>query len=236
MTSADSEPTTRTSPLDSWPPRWQPSAVVFDCDGLLVDSEAQWVQAQEGYLAQHGVALDAATRREITGASAEVVVAAIARAVDKDPFEVGEDLLRVHRADLDRRLVTMPGALDVVRAAARAVPVAVASNSPREMLDMKLLHLGLDQVVDADIAIEDVTDPKPAPDLYLAACRALDTAPAQTLTFEDSETGARSALDAGTRLIAIPSIPGQDPQAHRTLTSLEDPVLVSWIAGWEVRR
>jgi HAD superfamily hydrolase (TIGR01509 family) len=236
MTTPVPEPDPGTSPLHIWPPQWQPSAVVFDCDGLLVDSEAQWVQAQENYLAAHGTALEPGTRRQITGASAEVVVAAIARAVGKDPYAVGEDLLREHRKDLADHLVTMRGALDAVRAAARAVPVAVASNSPREMLDMKLRHLGLADVVDADVAIEDVAAPKPAPDLYLAACRALGSDPADTLGFEDSETGARSALDAGLQLLAIPSIPGQSPQGHRTLSSLEDPVLTQWLGGWEVRR
>ena len=73
------------SPLDQWPPRWTPGAVIFDCDGLLVDTEGQWVALQDSYLSQHGVSLDAATRRAITGRAVEVVVMTIAEAVGKQP-------------------------------------------------------------------------------------------------------------------------------------------------------
>ena len=115
-------------------------------------------------------------------------------------------------------------------------PVAVASNSPRDLLDVKLVGLGIADVVDASIAIEDVDAPKPAPDMYLAAARALGAEPSECLGFEDSETGAEAALAAGLQLIAVPSIPGQDPRAPRRLDSLADPVLATWIAGWESTR
>ena len=72
--------------------------------------------------------------------------------------------------------------------------------------------------------------------MYLAAARALDADPAHCLGFEDSETGAEAALAAGLQLIAVPSIPGQEPRAPRRLTSMADPVLTGWIAQWEARR
>lgn len=224
------------SPLDRWPPAWSPAAVIFDCDGLLVDSEGQWVDLQEDYLARHGVALEPAVRRSITGRAAEVVVLAIAAAIDKDPQLVGAELLDEHRRSVGEKLSPLPGAVETLRAVAAVRPVAVASNSPREMLDMKLAGLGVADLVDCSIAIEDVEQPKPAPDMYLAAAAALGADPADSLGFEDSETGAEAALGAGLQLIAVPSIPGQEPRAPRRLSDLADPVLAEWIAGWEPRR
>lgn len=224
------------SPLDTWPPAWTPQAVVFDCDGLLVDTEAQWIRVQDAYLEMHDVMLDPATRRSITGATAEVVVGTIGRLVDKDPYLVADELLETHRRDLGDALSTLPGAIETLRAIARVRPVAVASNSPRTMLDEKLEGLGIADVVDASIAVEDVASPKPAPDMYATAAQRLGAAPAECLGFEDSETGAHAALTAGLQLIVVPSLPGQEPRAPRRLDSLEDPVLAAWIAEWSRTR
>lgn len=223
--------------LTPWPlPLWTPRAVVFDCDGLLVDTEAEWIRTQDHYLASHGAALDAETRRRITGRSAEVVVTTIAAAVDRDPLTVADELVALHRADMDAGLRLMPGAQRTVRAIAAKVPVAVASNSPRDLLDLKLEGMELASVLDASVAIEDVAEPKPAPDMYAHAARLLGAEPADALAFEDSETGALAARSAGLTLIGIPSLPGQEPEADLLLTSLEDPELHAWIDTWEVRR
>ncbi|MGY5765615.1 HAD family hydrolase [Brachybacterium sp. DNPG3] len=224
------------SPLDLWPPAWTPSAVVFDCDGLLVDTEARWVELQDAYLERHGARLDEATRRSITGRAAEVVVEVIGEAVGKHPLTVRDDLLAAFREGYEEDPVPMPGAVETLRAIAAKRPVAVASNSPREMLDEKLATLGVADLVDATIAVEDVLAPKPAPDMYLAGARALGADPADCLGFEDSETGAQAALGAGLQLIVVPSVPGQSPRAPRVLASLEDPQLAAWIAGWESTR
>ena len=225
-----------TSPLTQWPPAWQPAAVVFDCDGLLVDTEAEWIDIQNAYLAEHGTALHPTVRREITGQSAEVVVQAIADAVEKDPYRVGADLVERVKMLRPDDLTILPGAVETVRAAAAKVPVAIASNSPRESLDVKLEALGLVDVVDLSLAIEDVEHPKPAPDLYRDGARRLGAEPSDSLAFEDSEVGAQAATAAGLQLIAVPSIPGQDPAAPRRLASLLDPVLAAWIDSWQRRR
>jgi HAD superfamily hydrolase (TIGR01509 family) len=210
--------------------------VVFDCDGMLVNSEAQWVQTQEEYLAAHGASLDPATRRRITGRSGTVVIATIAEAIGRDPYLVAEELLATHRQDLTDHLELMPGAVEAVRAVAARIPVAVASNSPRDMLDLKLQHMGIEDVVDSSVALEDVAEGKPAPDVYLKACQDLGADPRESLAFEDSETGAQAALNAGMHLIAVPSVAGQEPESHRRITSLVDPVLQEWIQSWQVRR
>lgn len=223
--------------LTPWPlPTWTPRAVVFDCDGLLVDTEAEWIRTQDHYLAEHGTSLDAATRRHLTGRSGEVVIGTIAAAVDRDPMLVMEELIGLHQADMEKGLRLMPGAMRTVRAIAAKLPVAIASNSPRDLLDLKLDGMDLAGVVDASVAIEDVENPKPAPDMYLRAAELLGVAPGDALGFEDSETGAQAALAAGLVLIAVPSLPGQEPEGDRILASLEDPDLHAWIDGWAVSR
>lgn len=224
------------SPLATWPPAWAPSAVVFDCDGLLVDTEGRWVALQEDYLARHGAQLEGHVRRALTGRPIEVVVTAIADAVDKDPRTVGQDLYVEHHERLGEPLVPLPGAVETVRAIAAVRPIAVASNSPRDLLEQTLAGLRLEDAFDAAVAVDQVSAGKPAPDLYLVAAEALSTRPVDCLAFEDSETGAQAATAAGMQLIAVPSIPGQDPRAPRRLDSLADPVLADWISGWEARR
>ncbi|MDO5662372.1 MAG: HAD family phosphatase [Brachybacterium sp.] len=232
---ADAPPSPR-SPLADWPPTdWIPEAVVFDCDGLLLDTEAAWIGLQENYLARHHATLTPDVRHAITGASAEAVVGALAEAVGKPPAVVSTELM-----DFDdeafRHVRMMPGALETVRVIAERRPVAVASNSPRSLLDHKLHGMGIAEVIDASVAVEDVTSPKPAPDMYAHAAELLGADPGRTLAFEDSETGARSARTAGLVLIAVPSIPGQAPGADRTLSALTDPDLHTWIDTWSPRR
>lgn len=224
------------SELGSWPPAWTPEAVVLDCDGLLVDTESYWAQLQDEYLAAHGTAFDAATRRAVTARTAEEVVLAVSAAVDKAPDLVAQELMAAHRTADRGPEPIMPGAHALVTALAARVPVAVASNSPRDLLEEKLVGMGLLEVVDAFVGVEDVTSPKPAPDLYVVAAERLGADPARCLAFEDSEVGAVAALGAGMQLIAVPSVSGQQPRAHRTLDSLEDAVLTSWVDGWERRR
>lgn len=224
------------SPLDVWPPRWEPAAVVFDCDGVLVNTEAEWVAVQTEYLRSHGVELDDVTRRRITGGSVEFVVRSLAEHVGRTPEQVGAELMELHGDQREHTLVPMPGVMELLAAVASRKPVAVASNSPRELLDHKLTALGIAELVDASVAIEDVAEPKPAPDIYLRAAEVLGAAPADTLGIEDSETGADAALGAGLQLLAVPSIPGQSPRAPRRIAALTDPVLHEWVASWSRTR
>ncbi|MGB8941742.1 MAG: HAD-IA family hydrolase [Streptomyces sp.] len=93
-------------------------------------------------------------------------------------------------------------------AARRSVPVAVASNAPRAVLDATRAAIGLSGLLPVTIAADEVDAPKPAPDLYLAACRLLDAAPADALAFEGSLTGLRAAHRAGLTTLAVTAIPG----------------------------
>ena len=127
---------------------------------------------------------------------------------------------------------TLPGAAEVLRAAAARVPLGCASNSWLEALDHKLVAGGLREHFTVLEASDTVENPKPAPDMYAAAARALGQRPEDCLALEDSGTGARAARDAGLRLIAIPAPGHLVPPEDLALTSLTDPELAAWIATW----
>ncbi len=124
------------------------------------------------------------------------------------------------------------GAL-VRRARAAGIPIAVASNSPREIVDLALRGAGLDGLFHASIAADEITNPKPAPDLYLEACRRLGVDPLHTLAFEDSAKGLQSAVAAGLRTVGIPSLASQPLAADWVWPSLDHAALVAWARTWD---
>ncbi|MFK0023876.1 HAD family hydrolase [Streptomyces sp. NPDC090798] len=125
------------------------------------------------------------------------------------------ELLGGVRKELARGAVALPGAAELVRACRAAVPVAVASNSPREPLDTALGSAGLADCFTHSFAADEVPSPKPAPDLCLTACGALGAAPKRSVAFEDSATGISSARAAGLYVAVVPSLPGAALDRHR---------------------
>jgi HAD superfamily hydrolase (TIGR01509 family) len=113
----------------------------------------------------------------------------------------------------------MPGAHDLV--AALDLPMAVASSSPRGLVDAALAAAGMSFAV--TVAGDEVDHPKPSPDLYLKACAALGVAPQRAVALEDSTTGIASARAAGMYVIGIPSVPGVELEADLIADSLTDP-------------
>jgi HAD superfamily hydrolase (TIGR01509 family) len=108
------------------------------------------------------------------------------------------------------------------------MPIGVASNSPRMILDIALRRAGLTGVFGAVIAADEVPIPKPAPDLYLAACRLLDADPSASIAFEDTWTGAAAARAAGMRVVGVPSLDPDGFPAELVLETLADPRLIAW--------
>ncbi|WP_058234550.1 HAD family hydrolase [Devriesea agamarum] len=211
---------------------WTPKAVVFDCDGLLLDTESVWNHTQKTVLARYGAELSPEEYKTIVGTALETSVAIIARAAQQPVERVHEELEAEFKAALARDLRVLPGAREVVEAAAARVPVAVASNSWHEALEDKLTRTGLIRHMTALESSDTVENPKPAPDMYLAGAAACGAFPKDTLAFEDSELGALAARRAGLRLIAVPSHDTQCPQADLTISSLSDPDLLEWISFW----
>lgn len=213
---------------------WFPSGVVFDCDGLLVDTEPCWTIAEAELFARRGLDFGPAEKALLIGKS----LPAASRMLCDVFQELGradaivEELLRLVEEVVGRSAEAMPGATELVAAAAARVPVAVASNSPRALLDMALRRADLTGTVPVTVAADEVAAPKPAPDMYLAACDALGLPPTRCLAFEDSMTGLRSARAAGLRVVGVPTLQHGDFPADVVLGSLRDERLLAWVRTW----
>lgn len=213
---------------------WIPRAVVFDCDGLLLDTESVWEQTQQTVIARRRADITRAAREELHGSTLERAAEIIAARSPGAPADaaVRADLHDVFDENLALGIRPMPGAAAVVAAAASKVPIACASNAWLAALEHKLTTAGLRAHFTLLEASDTVAHPKPAPDMYAQAARRLGVDPAVALAFEDSGTGAKAALSAGLRLIAVPDPSAQIPSADLTLTTLDDPALLEWIATW----
>lgn len=210
---------------------WTPRCVVFDCDGLLLDTESVWQRTQATVIAETRVELTEDDRAVLHGSTVEQAADVISARAGSDREPVLHRLYDVFDELLSDGIRLMPGAADVVAEAAARVPIACASNSWLEALDRKLTGGGIRQHFTSLQASDTVEKAKPAPDMYAAAARALGVDPADALGLEDSETGAQAARAAGLRLIAVPTA-GPAPRADLTLESLADPALLEWIRSW----
>ncbi len=136
---------------------------------------------------------------------------------------LADQLITAYRDAVDEHGVDpMPGATELVVALADRVPVGVASNTREADTRRVLTRSGLPDVFTAIVCAGDGIAPKPAPDLYLAACTALGAHPSAAIALEDSPTGVAAAREAGMHVIGVPSTPGVPLAAHRIVASLTD--------------
>ncbi|MDH2443565.1 HAD family phosphatase [Amnibacterium sp. CER49] len=208
----------------------QVSAVVFDLDGLLVDTESAWLRAEAELFAKHGVPFGPLQQAELVGLALPDLLARLRVALDVDAEQT--DALR---DELERRVTRfqgeprlMPGAGALVRRLAGRVPLAIATNSGRDALEAALGATGLRRCFPVTVTADDVERPKPAPEPYLAAFAALDADPRRGVVFEDSAPGAAAGRRAGATVVTVPAGGAAEPQGHLTLASLEDQGLARW--------
>lgn len=211
---------------------WRPRAVVFDCDGLLMDTESLWIRTQRLVCERYGVVFDANLQRRLVGLPATHIGTLIAAHVGEDPATIVGQLLEVNGAMVAQSAEPMPGAQTFVAAVSSRVPVAVASNSARRILDQALLRGGFDGGFAVTVSAEEVANPKPMPDVYLAAAAALGFDPEDCLAFEDSEAGAAAARSAGLKVIGIPASTDQRLAADLVRASLDASDLLRWVKSW----
>jgi len=122
-----------------------------------------------------------------------------------DLASIGEEYVALVRERFQREVRPQPGAVELLASLAGRVPLAIASNSRREMVELALARSGVTGPFQVIVSAEDVEHPKPAPDLYLLACRRLGVDPSEAIAVEDSPTGVRSAKAAGMACIQVPA-------------------------------
>jgi HAD superfamily hydrolase (TIGR01509 family) len=181
--------------------------VVFDLDGVLVDSEAVWDDVRKRFTEENGGHWHDGATRDMLGMSS-VEWSRYVRdrlGVDLEPEEISRAVAdRV--ADLYReKLPLLPGAVEAVKTLSAEWSLGLATSSNRHVIDLFLELAGLADAFQATVSSEEVGAGKPAPDVYLAAASRLDVDPADCVAIEDSTNGIRSAHAAGMALIAVPN-------------------------------
>ncbi len=184
-----------------------PDAVIFDMDGVLVDSEAVWDDVRKRFTEENGGHWHDDAQREMMGMSS-VEWSRYVRdrlGVDMDPEEISAAVAdRV--ADVYREhLPLLPGAVAAVRSLAEEWPLSLASSSNRHVIDLALELAGIADAFRATVSSEEVGAGKPAPDVYLEAAKRLGVDPGACVAIEDSTNGIRSARAAGMAVIAVPN-------------------------------
>jgi HAD superfamily hydrolase (TIGR01509 family) len=203
-------------------------AVVFDNDGLLLDTEEAWTRAEKTLFERRGRVFNAEHKRTLLGSSRSTAAGMLEEMLDQPG--AGEELMdELHELVMVETLQgapPRPGALELLSALrAAGTPLALASNSSREFVERVLGGAGLgDGHFHAVVTADDVARPKPAPDLYLAACAALGARPQRSAALEDSIPGVASARAAGLFVIAVPYLAGTRLEgASLAAASLADP-------------
>jgi HAD superfamily hydrolase (TIGR01509 family) len=248
LASRTERPTTTTGPTppaparSSAPPdRFLPGryrAVVFDLDGLLVETETIWMEAKVQLFRAHGTEFSVDDHRAVFGTSEEFTAQTFLRRFGLDegqmPAIIGEYLgtaARLFAAGVETR----QGATQIIGALRGRVPLGLASNTRRELVDLILERAGLTGSFEA-IATADECRPKPAPDVYTLACARLGVVPEDAVAIEDSPTGVHAAKAAGMTCIAVPSdsevdLAGADLVVPSLLDLLEPPTTRLWCSG-----
>ena len=195
-----------------------PGAVIFDLDGVLLDSEQRWNEAKEALVKEAGGRWrdDAATA--MMGMSSPEWSAYLRDQlmVPLDSDAINREVVRLMEEGYERELPLLPGAREAVTALAQHWPLGLASSSNREIIDVALRLAHFDGAFEVTISSEEVARGKPAPDVYLAAARRLGVASESSVAIEDSANGLRAANAAGMAVIAVPNPhypPGDDALA-----------------------
>jgi HAD superfamily hydrolase (TIGR01509 family) len=201
-------------------------AVVFDLDGVIVDSEHVWDDVRQQLAEERGGRWHAEASRDMMGMSSvewsrymhDVI------GLPEEPAEINAEVVRRLEAIYREALPLIPGAVEAVHGLAARWPLGLASSSNRELIDFVLDVSGLAPLFRATVSSEEVPRGKPAPDVYLEAARRLGVPGGGCAAVEDSENGIRSAKAAGMRVLAIPN--PQFPPAEEALAAA-DAVLAS---------
>jgi HAD superfamily hydrolase (TIGR01509 family) len=203
-------------------------AVIFDMDGLLLDTETLWHAAETDLFARHGGEFTWDDKMAVIGTSYDFTAGYFADRLglprDRGPALVSEMLELMHER-VRRQVDARPGAVELVARlrSLDGVALGLASNSPRYLVDDALATAGMTDAFDAIVTSDDVEHPKPAPDVYLRACERLGVVPGDALALEDTTSGIAAAKAAGLTCVAVPQFAETDVSAaDRVVASLEE--------------
>jgi HAD superfamily hydrolase (TIGR01509 family) len=180
-------------------------AVIFDLDGVLVDSEQVWDEARKRVVSEHGGTWTDSATRDMLGMSSKewtvYLVEQLGVALTTD--EINDAVVQAMLAGYEEHLPLLPGAKEAIERLGRDYTLGLASSSNRPVIDLVLDRMGVTDRFKATVSSEEVARGKPAPDVYEEALRRLGVTHAAAI--EDSENGIKSAHAAGLRVLAIPN-------------------------------
>ena len=183
------------------------AAVIFDLDGVLLDSEGAWDAARRALVVERGASWSESATRDMMGMSSPEWSRYLAEelGVAMAPEAISEHVLRRVLAMYEDELPLLPGAIEAVERIGGRWPLGLATSSNREAIDLVLERSGLDRLFEVSVSSEEVARGKPAPDVYAEAAGRLGVAATDCVAIEDSENGIRSAVAAGMRVVAVPN-------------------------------
>jgi HAD superfamily hydrolase (TIGR01509 family) len=182
-------------------------AVVFDLDGLLLDTEQVWDEVREQVTREHGGRWHDRAQADMMGMSSTEWSRYMhdELGLREPPEEINRLVVERMQERYRERLPVIDGAVESVKRIGAGWPLGLASSSNRPLIDLALERMGVAELFGATVSSEEVERGKPAPDVYLEVARRLGVSPARVVAIEDSANGIRSAKAAGMRVIAIPN-------------------------------
>jgi HAD superfamily hydrolase (TIGR01509 family) len=183
------------------------AAVVFDLDGVLIESEQVWDSAREELARERGGTWNDDATTDMMGMSSKEWSSYMhdRLGVPMSPGKINDDVVRRVASAYEDHLPLLPHAVETVRELAARWSLGVASSSNRPIIELVLDRMGVRDCFAAVVSSEEVANGKPAPDVYLAVARELDVDPADCVAIEDSTNGIKAAVAAGMRTIAVPN-------------------------------
>jgi len=184
-----------------------PAAIIFDLDGVLLDSEPRWNQAKEALVREAGGRWRDEAPTVMMGMSSPEWSGYLrdTLGVRMDAGAIARDVVDRMEREYRRELPLLPGARKAVQALAGRWPLALASSANREIIDLVLELTGFGEAFGVTVSSEEVERGKPAPDVYLEAARRLAADPRRCVAIEDSSNGLRAAAAAHMTVIAVPN-------------------------------
>ncbi len=203
-------------------------AIIFDMDGTLMETEEQWDVVRRQLAADAGIPWPEEATQAMMGMSTQEWSEYLATSVGlpMSAAEAAEKTIDAMAAHHRAGVELLPGAIESVRRMAERYPLAIASSSPRRLIDAGVEAMGIGDLLGATVSTEEVAARKPAPDGFLRAAELLGVAPETCVAIEDSTNGILSALNAGMAVVCVPPSfhpPADDVLARTTvLNSLEE--------------